>query len=75
MGVYSDADRLKYLEGDSKAFSFFKVDTIEEQSKSKAWVLSISRISIEMSKVKLQMFLSALILKVWLSRFQFLLKI
>ena len=33
MGNYSEADRLKYLEGDTKAFSFFKVDTIEEQSK------------------------------------------
>ena len=48
MGVYSEADRLKYLEGDSKAFSFFKVDTIEEQSKSKAWVLSVFHISVEM---------------------------
>ena len=53
MGVYSEADRLKYLEGDSKAFSFFKVDTIEEQSKSKAWVLSVFHISVEMLIVKL----------------------
>ena len=52
MGVYSEADRLKYLEGDSKAFSFFKVDTIEEQSKSKAWVLSVFHISVEMLIVK-----------------------
>ena len=34
MGTYSEADRLKYLEGDTKAFSFFKVDTIEEQGKT-----------------------------------------
>ena len=53
MGVYSEADRLKYLEGDSKAFSFFKVDTIQEQSKSKAWVLSVFHISVEMLIVKL----------------------
>ena len=35
MGTYSEADRMRYLEGDSKAFSFFKVDTMEEQGKSK----------------------------------------
>lgn len=77
MGVYSDADRLKYLEGDSKAFSFFKVDTIEEQSKSKGLGVVYFCISKEMSKVKLtrgKLYPVWFLRKVWPSRFQFSLK-